>query len=391
VALVSDWVVPLSDVRFTEEEIDAVASTYRSGWLSQGPKVAAFESAFAGHTGGGHAVAVANGTAALQLICAGLEFGKGQEVILPSLTFAATAAAVVHSGATPKFADIGSPGEPWLSADAAGQLIGPRTRAIISVAYAGHPGEINALRELADAHGLALIEDAAHALGAWLGNQPVGSFGHAAAFSFFANKNMALGEGGMALTREDELAKRMRLLRSHGLTADTRARHTGVESEYDVLEPGFNFRLDEARAALGLLLLDRLRYDNDLRAVLVRRYAAALQAIDGVSPAITFDYSMPASAGSAIVSAWHIFPLLLEPGIDRRRFREHLTEAGVQTSIHYPPLHLTKAFAAMARGPLPVTEDYARRSVTIPLFPHMTEAQQGRVIDAVAAAVGEAR
>jgi dTDP-4-amino-4,6-dideoxygalactose transaminase len=373
-----EWVVPLSDVRFSDEEVEAVAQTYRSGWLSQGPKVAAFEEAFAAQFGSHHAIAVANGTAALQLVCAVLPLAAGDEVVLPSLTFAATAAAVVHAGAVPVFVDICGPARPWLSPAAAEAAITDKTRAIINVSYGGHPGEIDALRALAEKHGLALVEDAAHALGARVGERMAGTIGLAGAFSFFANKNMPLGEGGMVITDDAGLATRMRLLRSHGLTADTWARHTGERADYDVLEPGFNFRLDEARAALGLLLLRRLDADNERREQLAMRYAQALEALAGVDAAIR-----PDGLGAAVRSAWHIFPVLLDPAIDRDRLRRQLRNAGIQTSVHYPPLHLSTGFARWAKTPLEATEEYARRTVTIPLFAHMSDRQQALVVEAI--------
>ncbi len=374
----ADWVVPLSDVQFREAEIAAVADTYRSGWISQGPKVAAFESAFARYVGARHAVAVASGTAALQLICAAIRLRPGDEVVLPSLTFAATAAAIVHTGAVPVFADVRSTGQPWLSADAVAAAVGPRTRAIIQVAYAGHPGEVRELRELAADRGLVLIEDAAHAVGTVLEDRHAGTFGHAGAFSFFANKNLPLGEGGMAVTDDSELAHRMTLLRSHGLSADTWARHRGDEADYDVVEAGFNFRLDEPRAALGIQLLERLDTDTERRTAHARRYLAAFADSRVVRPAIDEE--------AGVRSAWHIFPLLLESGMDRAAFRAHMRELGVQTSVHYPPLHQTRGFRDARGRPLPVTEDYGRRTLTVPLFPHMTELQHASVVGAVEAA-----
>jgi dTDP-4-amino-4,6-dideoxygalactose transaminase len=378
----AEWLVPLSDVRFSEEEVETVAETYRSGWISQGPNVAAFEEAFAAFVGSQHAIAVANGTAALQLVCAGLALGAGDEVVLPSLTFAATAAAVVHAGAIPVFADISGLERPWLSASAAESAISSKTRAIINVSYAGHPGEVIALRELAQARGVCLIEDAAHALGGRIGERMVGTVGTAGTFSFFANKNMPLGEGGMVVTNDARLADRMRLLRSHGLTADTWARHTSERSDYEVLEPGFNFRLDEARAALGCSLLSRLESDNAARERLADCYSEALEAIPGVSTAVSL------TVAPGLRSAWHIFPLLLDPAINREVFRGSLRDAGVQTSVHYPPLHLTAGFARWSGNALPVTEEYARRTVTIPLFPHMSERQQTVVVEAIRRAAG---
>jgi dTDP-4-amino-4,6-dideoxygalactose transaminase len=374
-----EWRVPLSDVRFTDNEVDAVADVYRGGWLSQGPRVEAFESAFAAHLGSPHAVAVANGTAALHLICAALGLGPSDEVVVPSLTFAATAAAVIHVGATPVFVDIRGTDAPWLSADAAEASIGPRTRAVVAVAYGGHPGELPALRRLCDDRGLALIEDAAHALGSRIAAGSLGTIGDAGAFSFFSNKNMPLGEGGMVVSASADLAARVRLLRSHGMTSGTWGRHTREADSYDVIEPGFNYRLDEARAALGLRLLERIEHDNERRAEIAARYAAALADTPGVRPALS-----PPPAGD--VSAWHVFPVVLDEDRDRGAFRDHLHREGVQTSIHYPPLHLTPAFSPFARERLAVTESYARRTITLPLFPHMSDAQLELVLSAVTSA-----
>lgn len=374
-----DWVVPLSDICFEESEVEAVTDTYRRGWLSQGPMVAEFEHGFAEGLGRRHAIAVTSGTAALHLICVALGLGPGDEVVVPSLTFAATAAAPFHAGGVPVFADIDPDGAPWISPATVEPLLTARTRVIITVAYAGHPGEVEALRALASERGLVLIEDAAHAAGAAVGDKPVGSFGQAAAFSFFANKNLPLGEGGMVVTDDDQLAASIRLLRSHGMSSDTWARHHGEATEYDVLIPGFNYRLDEARAALGRLVLRRLPEDNCRRARLARRYAEALAGLSGVRAAV--------DDTSELTNAWHIYPLLLDERVDRGAFRAALRESGVQTSVHYPPLHRTRAFSSYCSRALPATEDYAARTVTLPLFPHMTEEQQGRVIEAVRSAL----
>ena len=369
------WIVPLSDVRLTEEEVQTVASVYRAGWLSQGPRVGEFEQAFATFVGAMEAIAVASGTAALQLSCAVLDLEPGDEVVLPSLTFAATAATVVHAGGTPVFVDVRAPDAPWLSCDQVRAAIGPKTRAIVNVSYAGHPGEVLAMARLASDRGLILIEDAAHAAGAWVGDRHVGTIGRMGAFSFFANKNLAMGEGGMLVTDDPQLAARARRLRSHGLSSDTWRRHAGAELDYDVLEAGFNLRLDEPRAALGTRLLARLAADNRRRTERAKLYTAALEGIKGAVPALSPDPEMSC--------AWHIFPLLLAPEIDRAAFRAHLHDSGVQTSVHYPPLHLTSAFSAWAGPPLPCTEDYGRRTVTVPLFPHLTKIQQQTVIDAI--------
>ncbi len=372
-----DWIVPLGDVRYTGEDIEALAATYRSGWLSQGAKVAAFEAAFGEYVGSRHAVAVASGTAALHLICVALGLGAGDEVLLPSLTFAATAAVVTHVAATPVFVDVRSHSRPWLSADGVEAAIGSRTRAIINMSYGGHPGEVLALAELARARGLALIEDAAHAAGTRVGGRHAGTIGIAGAFSFFANKNLPLGEGGMLVTDDPQLARRARQLRSHGLSADTWARHHGHASDYQVHEAGFNYRFDEARAALGLRLLWRLGQENERRSALAERYWTELSRVDGVRPVLAREQEPEA------VSSWHIYPLLLDPKLDRDAFRSRLGAAGVQTSVHYPPLHLMPAFATSRASRLTATEEYARQTVTVPLFPHMSEEQQAHVIASI--------
>ena len=245
------WSVPLADVVVAEEDIAVVADVYRSGWLSMGPRTEELERALAEYTGARHALAVANGTAALHLICLAAGLGPGDEVIVPSLTFVASVNAVAYTGATPVFADIAALEEPWTPAAAVEAAITPRTKAIMVVAYGGHPGEIAAIRELADARGLTLLEDAAHAIGVRHDGRHLGTFGAAGAFSFFSNKNLAVGEGGAVVTDDDALAERMRLLRSHGMTTLTWDRHRGHAAGYDVVALGFNYRIDEPRAALS--------------------------------------------------------------------------------------------------------------------------------------------
>ena len=208
------WEVPLADVVVTDDDIAAVVDTYRSVWLSMGPRTAAFEEAFAAHVGAPHAFAVANGTAALHLMTLAMGLGPGDEVIVPSLTFVATANAVRYAGATPVFADIAGPLEPWLDPVAVEAAITPRTRAILYVDYGGHPGSLPALLELAGRHGIALVQDAAHAIGSKLGGGEVGSLGLASAYSFFSNKNLAVGEGGAIATNDAEIARRVQIGRA---------------------------------------------------------------------------------------------------------------------------------------------------------------------------------
>ena len=371
------WRVPLADIALSETDLEAVMDAYRSGWLSMGPRTAKFEEAFASYVDVSHAVAVSSGTGALHLMCLAAGLGPGDEVIVPSLTFVATVNAIRYTGATPVFADIADPLEPWLSARACAQLVGPRTRALLHVPYGGHPGELSQLETLAQREGLALLLDAAHAVGARLVGHPVGQFGLAAAYSFFANKNLPIGEGGMVATNDEELAKRVRLLRSHGMTALSWDRARGHASGYDVVALGFNYRLDEPRAALGHARLGRLEADNARRAALDARYRDALAGVVGCA----------LKPNPEVRSAHHLFPIVLEEDVDRNAFRDRLVERGVQTSVYYPPAHLFSIHAHAGDG-LPVTERYAGRTVSLPLFPHMTTSQQDRVVEEVSAALG---
>lgn len=373
------WKVPLADVIVPEDDITAVADTYRSGWLSMGPETAAFESELATFTGARHTLAVANGTVGLHLMCVGIGLGPGDEVILPSLTFVATANAVAYTGATPVFADVAGLDAPWLSPAAVEALITPRTKAIMHMTYGGFAGEAVALRALADHRGVTLLEDAAHAIGGRLAGTHLGRFGMAGGFSFFSNKNLAVGEGGAVATDDDELAARMRLLRSHGMTTLTWDRHRGHATGYDVVALGFNYRIDEPRAALARRRMERLGAETEQRAVLARRYMDRLAEVPGVTPALR--------AGPDEQPAHHLFTVVLSAGIDRDAFRESLAVEGIQTSMHYPPVHGFSIYADAPRGPLPVTEAYSARAVTLPLYAHMTEADQDLVVDAVAAAL----
>jgi dTDP-4-amino-4,6-dideoxygalactose transaminase len=374
---VPDWRVPLADVVIDAAEIERVADTYRSGWLSMGPRTEELEAALRAYTRSPHVVATANCTAALHLACMACELGEGDEVVVPSLSFVATANAIRYTGATPVFADIAALDSPWLSAAAAEAALTERTKAIMTMSYGGHPGQTDALAELAERRGLLLLEDAAHGLGGSSGRGPLGTIGIAGAYSFFSNKNLPVGEGGALVSRDDAIAERARLLRSHGMTTLTWDRHRGHSFGYDVVDLGFNYRIDEARATLATARLERLDADNVKRGKLDGAYREALADVDGVAP------TMPPPVAGA--SAHHVFTVVLDQGIDRDALRASLAEAGVQTSMHYPPIHLFSIYAG--DWDLPLTEDYAGRAVTLPLFPHMTVAQLELVVEALAAAV----
>ena len=372
-----EWRVPLADVEIGEPEIEAVTEVYRSGWLSMGPRTEDLEARFSEYVGVDHALAVTNCTAGLHLICLAAGLGPGDEVVVPSLTFVATASAVRYTGATPVFADVAALDRPWISTDSVRAAITPRTKAIMNMTYGGHPAESAQLAELAEERGLTLLEDAAHGLGGSIGDRHLGTFGMAGAYSFFSNKNLPVGEGGMVVTDDGEVAARLRLLRSHGMTSLTWDRHRGHASGYDVVELGFNYRIDEARAALATARLARLDADNALRAGAVEAYRGGLEKLEGIAPAMP-----PPSDGR---SANHLFTVIVDESLDRDGIRSGLAEQGVQTSLHYPPVHRFTAYDVEVD--LPLTEAYATRAITLPLFPTITEEQIGIVLGALGEAV----
>lgn len=374
----TDWRVPLVNVVIDESEIAAVEEVYRSGWLTMGPRTAELEGQFAEYVGARHAVAVSSCTAALHLICLAAGIGPGDEVVVPSLTFVATANAVRYTGATPVFADVRSLERPWLSADAVEAVIGERTRAIMAMSYGGHPGEIEDLASLAAERGLLLLEDAAHGLGGRVGGRRLGTFGLAGAFSFFSNKNLPVGEGGMVVTDDDEVAEQARLLRSHGMTSATWERFQGKTMSYDVVGLGFNYRIDEPRAALARARLGRLDEANGRRAEHSEEYRRLLADLDGVLVA------MPGA--DSVESAHHLFTVVLDDELDRDTVRSTLADAGIETSIHYPPVHGFSLYRDPALE-LPETEGYARATITLPLFPELTEEQQGMVVESLCSAI----
>jgi dTDP-4-amino-4,6-dideoxygalactose transaminase len=375
-AVESRWRVPLSDIFVDDELAAAVLETLRSGWWSMGPRVDEFERAFAGFCGAPHALAVANGTAALHLALLAVGCGAGDEVIVPSLNFVAAANAIVHTGAEPVFCDIVGPDELNLDPEDVEAAVTPRTKAVLALHYAGFPCAMDDVRAIADRHGLAIVEDAAHAPGASLEGHMCGTLGDVGCFSFFSNKNLPLGEGGMIVTSNDELAERLRLLRSHGMTTLTWDRHHGHASSYDVLLPGFNYRLDEVRATVGLVELPRLLAENAARARISTRYRDALDGENGLS--LPFHGNGPDRT-----SSYHLAVVLLPYGADRGQVRAELADDRIQTSVHYPPIHAFSAYRETVRRELPRTDAVAPRLLTLPLYGRMTDAQMEGVIEAL--------
>ncbi|MGH3017732.1 MAG: DegT/DnrJ/EryC1/StrS family aminotransferase [Gaiellaceae bacterium] len=375
--------VPLFDLRVDQQLLEAGEATLASGWWSMGAKVAEFERSFAAFVGAKHALAVSSGTAALHLAVLAAGCGPGDEVVVPSLTFVAAANTVAVTGARPVFCDVAGPDDLNLDPADAEAAVTPATRAVIVVHYGGFPCDVDAVLAFAERHRLLVIEDCAHAPGALLGGRACGTLGHMGCFSFFSNKNLPVGEGGMLVTDDDALADRVRLLRSHGMTTTTWERHRGHASSYDVVAAGLNYRLDELRAAIGIVQLGRLAGENDSRARIVARYREALDGKRGIS--------LPFAADDAERhSAHHLAVALLPPGTERVRVREQLAAQGVETSVHYPPIHRFTAYSDNDRE-LPVTDSLVDRILTLPLYAHLADEDVGFVADTLLRAVDAER
>jgi len=369
--------IPLFDVRLSDAEIEAVAETLRSGWLTMGPRTEEFEDAFAQHLGARHAVALASGTAALHLAYRAAGIGPGDEVIVPGITFVATANAARYCGATPVLAEVAAPDHLALDPEDVERRITERTKAVCVVHYGGYAGPLPELQAICERHGLALIEDAAHSpsASAGPGGPKLGTVGLAGAFSFFSNKVLSCGEGGLLATNDDEVAALARSLRSHALTSGTWDRHRGHALSYDVVDLGFNYRMDEPRAALLLARLPGLDEDIAARRALVHAYRRALRDLPGLL--------LPYPDEEVDTSSCYIMPVLLEDPSLQGPLRGLMLERwGVQTSLLYPAIHEFSAYAGTGEG-LERCERVARTEVTLPLYGQLSERDQKRVIVAL--------
>lgn len=377
------WRVPLFDIAFDEQELAAARRVIQSGWLTMGEVTQSFERQFAEFLRVKHAIAVSSCTAALHLANRALDIGPGDEVICPALTFVAAANSIIYTGARPVFADIKSLNNFTVSPEDIERKITPRTKAIQVMHYAGYPCDMEPIMDLAKAHRLHVVEDCAHAPGAEYEGKKCGSIGEIACFSFFSNKNMTTGEGGIVTTNDDRLADRIRLMRSHGMTTLTLDRHKGHAHSYDVVELGFNYRLDEIRAALGLVQLAKLEKNNEQRKMIAECYRERLTDIPLLeSPFENFEHK----------SAHHILPILLDKHINRNRLMDEMRLKGIQTSIHYPPIHLFSYYREQfkcGRGELPLTEDVSDRELTLPLYPSMDIEQVESVSSALREITGK--
>jgi dTDP-4-amino-4,6-dideoxygalactose transaminase len=382
------WHIPYHRYWLDQTEEAAVQEVLRSGWLTTGPKVQAFETAFSAYKGGVHAIGVSACTAGLALLVASLDLAPGDEIITTPMTFAATANVIVHHGGVPILADI-DPATLTLSPQAVAQRLTERTKAIIAVHMAGNACAMDELQQLAKAHGLALIEDCAHALETEHQGRPAGTMGYGGSFSFYANKNITTGEGGMITTGNAALAQRLGRLRSHGMNRDSYSRE-GFRHfrQYDVVEPGYKANMAELQGALGTAQLARVDDFWQRRQALYQRYAAAFNA----EPAI--DYLRPPAATTR--PGYHLFIVFLQLEMlsqSREEIMNRIADRGVQLSICYKPLHLFSYYQhrGYRAGDFPAAEEAYARMFALPFYPALTDAEADYVIETVCAVVSEAR
>ncbi|WP_330281346.1 DegT/DnrJ/EryC1/StrS family aminotransferase [Streptomyces sp. NBC_00588] len=356
-----------------EEEAAAASEAVLSGWVAQGPRVAAFEKAFAERVGAEHAIAVSSCTTALHLSLVALGLGAGDEVVVPSLSFIATANAVRYVGAEPVFADV-DPATGNLTPATVDAVRTPRTKAVLAVHQGGVPADVHALRAACADRDLALVEDAACAIGSTVGGKPVGHGALLAAWSFHPRKLVTTGEGGMVTTDDADWAARLRRLREHGMNASAAERHASDRPVLEsYLEVGFNYRMTDVQAAIGLAQLGKLDAMIARRRELAARYAELLRDVPGLTPVCD-----PAHGQSNFQSYWVL--LAEDFPIGRDDLLAALAAAGVSARRGIMAAHLEPAYADHPHAPLPVTERLTRDSLILPLFHTMTEAQQDRVV-----------
>lgn len=360
-----NWKIQLSELNYNSKEKNAVTKVLNSGWITMGENVANFEQNFGKYIGKkNHAVAVSSATAGLHLILMAIGTKPMDEVIIPGLTFVSDANVILQLGAKPVFADSISLEDLNVSEKDILNKITAKTKAIVIVHFAGFPLEISNLKKICKRKGIHLIEDVAHAPGASIKNIKCGNFGDSSFYSFFSNKNIACGEGGMVISKNKKFIEIVRNIRSHGMTSLTLDRHKGRATSYDVNKIGLNYRFDEIRAALGLVQLEKLEAGNNKRSYLSKIYIDLLKESEIILPFTKMDITYK--------SSHHIFPIILPRKINRSKLMKSLKSKGIQTSIHYPAFHSFTAYKKiLKRGELPVCDQITDRELTLPLHPKM--------------------
>jgi perosamine synthetase len=372
--------LPFHRPSLDEREIAAVVEVMRSGWLTTGAKAHAFEKRFAAFVGAPYALAVNSCTAALHLALDAIGLKSGDEVLIPTLTFTATAEVVTYFGAKPVLVDS-EPEYFNLDPDDLSKRLTRRTKAIIPVHFAGHPCKMDDVSEFAHRNGLAVVEDAAHAFPAKYKGRSIGTLSPLTAFSFYATKTLTTGEGGMIVTDDQELAERMTLMRLHGMSKDAWSRYQQHGSwRYDVVAPGFKYNLTDMQAAIGLVQLEKAESLRLERARIAERYTQGLQDLVGFQvPRVSDD----------VQHAWHLYVIALLPTtlcIDRDEVIEELGKRGIGCSVHFIPLHLHSYYKqawGYHRGQFPVAEEYFNGCISLPIYPSMSDSEVDRVIEAI--------
>jgi len=372
--------IPYGRQDVSREDMDAVLKVLKSDWLTTGPAVDEFEQALEATTGGNSVVAVSSGTAALHTAYAAAGIGPGDEVITPPITFVATQATAISVGATVTFADV-QPDTACIDPISVESAITPRTRAIVAVDYAGHPCDMDALREIADANHLLLIEDAAHSLGSTYRGRPVGSLADVTAFSFFPTKNITTAEGGAVAARDSHIHIRAAEFARQGLIRDHNRFIEQNEGPWhqEVHRFGLNYRLPDLLAALGTAQLSRLEEFKARRAWIKRRYDEIFADVEGLD--------VPAQH-SDVDPVWHLYPLRV-PADQRRRIFERLRASGIGVQVNYLPAYRHPAFAALGFEPgmCPSAENFYEREISLPMYASLSDSNVGRVADAVLTAL----
>lgn len=355
-----------------QDDIDAVVEVLRSDWLTTGPKVGEFERAFAHFTGAKEAVAISNGTAALHAIMNALGIGPGDEVIVPTMTFAASSNCVVYQGGTPVFVDVQA-NTLLIDPAAVESKITPRTKAIVAVDYGGQPCDYDALRKIATKHHLALVADACHSVGGSYKNRSVGTLADLSSFSLHPVKHITTGEGGFITTDNPELAVKMRRFRNHGISTDHRQREMQGTWFYEMTDLGYNYRITDFQCALGLQQLKKLPAWIQRRQEIAHRYAAAFAGSDSIRPLNVLP---------GLSHAYHLYAVRV-PATERARLFNDLRSRGVGVNVHYLPVHLHPYYRekfGTQRGLCPVAESAYEQLLSLPMFPRMTDENVETVI-----------
>jgi perosamine synthetase len=370
--------LPYGRQSIDESDIEAVVDVLRSDWLTTGPKVAEFEEQFAAYVGSKYAVSFSSGTAALHGAAFAAGLGRGDEAITTPLTFCATANCVLYRGARPVFADV-SPDTLNLDPVQAEQRITSATRALIPVDYAGHPAELERFLNLADRHGLVIIEDACHSLGAEYSGCRVGGLAHMTVFSFHPVKHVAAGEGGMVTTCDPNLAEKLRRFRNHGISTDARQRQAAGQWHYEMVALGFNYRLTDIACALGLSQLAKLQANVERRRQIAGQYAMALSDLPLVLPTVRDEVN----------PAWHLYPVRLpleQLSVERGEVFRALRAENIGVNVHYIPVHVHPYYRenlGYRAGDYPVAEAAYEQLISLPMFHGMTNSDVQDVIGAV--------